>query len=251
MTVEGFPINPGTGPLAEDIAVDTGADGKLYQGEQPVFGPLDGTKVWVENVDGKRLPVGGDAIGLPGETAPTTDTASSGLNGRLQRVAQRLTTIFGALGDTADPVVAAGAQGSITAKLRAISRDIVANIVLAAGTNVIGRLLRAEATATMTVTVGGTQSGSVDCRGYVPVGLIVPSTFDGSLITWQASPDNVSYFAVYEYANGASPNAVVQTVLATTAVPIPSEVQGWNFIRVVCGTAQASTDTIFTVQLKA
>src|SRR3954447_963954 len=31
------------------------------------------------------------------ETAPTTDTASSGLNGRLQRVAQRLTSILAAL----------------------------------------------------------------------------------------------------------------------------------------------------------
>jgi len=31
------------------------------------------------------------------ETAPTTDTASSGLNGRLQRIAQRLTTLIGLL----------------------------------------------------------------------------------------------------------------------------------------------------------
>lgn len=34
-------------------------------------------------------------IGALTETAPTTDTASSGLNGRLQRVAQRLTSLIG------------------------------------------------------------------------------------------------------------------------------------------------------------
>ncbi len=34
-------------------------------------------------------------IGSLTETAPTTDTASSGLNGRLQRIAQRLTTLIG------------------------------------------------------------------------------------------------------------------------------------------------------------
>jgi hypothetical protein len=34
------------------------------------------------------------AIGSLTETAPTTDTASSGLNGRLQRIAQRLTTVI-------------------------------------------------------------------------------------------------------------------------------------------------------------
>jgi hypothetical protein len=37
------------------------------------------------------------AIGALTETAPTTDTASSGLNGRLQRIAQRLTSLIGLL----------------------------------------------------------------------------------------------------------------------------------------------------------
>lgn len=38
-------------------------------------------------------------IGIVTETAPGTDTASSGLNGRLQRIAQRLTSILTALSD--------------------------------------------------------------------------------------------------------------------------------------------------------
>jgi hypothetical protein len=36
-------------------------------------------------------------VGALTETAPASDTASSGLNGRLQRIAQRLTTLIGAL----------------------------------------------------------------------------------------------------------------------------------------------------------
>lgn len=36
-------------------------------------------------------------VGIVTETAPTTDTASSGLNGRMQRLAQRLTTFFGTM----------------------------------------------------------------------------------------------------------------------------------------------------------
>lgn len=43
-------------------------------------------------------------------------------------------------GATADAAVVAGATGSISAKLRSISRDLVANIVLAAGANAIGKL---------------------------------------------------------------------------------------------------------------
>lgn len=56
-----------------------------------------------------------------------------------------------ALGGTSDAAVTAGATGSISAKLRSISRDLVANIVLAAGRNVIGatktRLIAATASA--------------------------------------------------------------------------------------------------------
>ncbi|MBA2704914.1 MAG: hypothetical protein H0U60_13815 [Blastocatellia bacterium] len=125
-------------------------------------------------------------IGALTETAPATDTASSGLNGRLQRIAQRLTSIIALLpaalgtggglkvdgsgtalpvsgtvtanagtgtlatsvadgsnvsiGALADAAVTAGATGSLSAKLRSISRDIVANIVLATGTNIIGKV---------------------------------------------------------------------------------------------------------------
>lgn len=46
-----------------------------------------------------------------------------------------------ATGAVADAVVAAGATGSLSAKLRAISRDLIANIVLAAGANTIGKFL--------------------------------------------------------------------------------------------------------------
>lgn len=139
------------------------------------------------------------------ETAPATDTASSGLNGRLQRIAQRLTSLIalwtqgggteatalrvtlandstglvsvddnagsltvdgtvtanlaaGAnnigdvdvltlpadpLGANADAVVAAGATGSISAKLRRLTQgveDLKTTIVLAAGSAAIGKL---------------------------------------------------------------------------------------------------------------
>lgn len=37
------------------------------------------------------------ALGAVTETAPATDTASSGLNGRLQRIAQRLTSLIALL----------------------------------------------------------------------------------------------------------------------------------------------------------
>lgn len=129
------------------------------------------------------------------ETAPATDTASSGLNGRLQRIAQRLTSLIAilpaalgaggglkvdgsgtalpisgtvavtgagdasaanqtsqitqetaintVLGLIADATVAAGATGSVSAKLRRATQgleDLKTLIVLAAGANIIGKV---------------------------------------------------------------------------------------------------------------
>jgi hypothetical protein len=143
-------------------------------------------------------------VGALNESAPASDTASSGLNGRLQRIAQRLTSLLAVFpttidtnggsksastlrvvlatdqpaltnkllvtpdlpsgastaanqstgntslgnidtnaGATTDAAATAGSTGTISAKLRAISRDLIANIVLAAGTNTIGRVYRA------------------------------------------------------------------------------------------------------------
>lgn len=52
-----------------------------------------------------------------------------------------------AQGAIADAVVAAGAAGTLSAKLRAISRDLVGNIVLAAGSNKIGGVTIADGDA--------------------------------------------------------------------------------------------------------
>jgi hypothetical protein len=51
-------------------------------------------------------------LGALTETAPASDTESSGVNGRLQRIAQRLTTFFGAEGDSA-PALATNASGTL------------------------------------------------------------------------------------------------------------------------------------------
>jgi len=61
-------------------------------------------------------------------------------------------------GATADAAVTAGATGSISAKLRSISRDLVANVVLAAGANAIGKLAANT----------GVDIGDVDVLSVVP-----------------------------------------------------------------------------------
>jgi len=53
-------------------------------------------------------------VGAVTEAAPASDTASSGLNGRLQRIAQRLTSVFTALSDgTQQAKIRGGSDGTI------------------------------------------------------------------------------------------------------------------------------------------
>lgn len=91
-----------------------------------VFKLADGSEIQaIALVDLSGTPVtsGGDAsaanqvitnteIGIVTETAPTTDTASSGLNGRLQRIAQRLTTIIAGLAVTGTHAIGAAYSGA-------------------------------------------------------------------------------------------------------------------------------------------
>ena len=58
------------------------------------------TRKLVDMGDGtyaERVDIGGVGLGSLTETAPASDTASSGLNGRLQRIAQRITSLIALL----------------------------------------------------------------------------------------------------------------------------------------------------------
>lgn len=81
---------PGTGAVVETL--DTGS----------------GIERQVVTISPRDLS-GGDSIGALTEVAPATDVASSGLNGRLQRIAQRISALITALGS---PFQAGGSIGN-------------------------------------------------------------------------------------------------------------------------------------------
>jgi hypothetical protein len=100
-----------------------------------------------------------------------------------------------------------------------------------------------EAVITCTVTAAGTTSAAVDLAGFRNVGLIVPSTFDGTTITFTVSDTLAgTYVALYDITN----TQVSMTVAASRAYDLPGELMVWRFIKIVCGTVQATTGTDFT-----
>lgn len=99
-----------------------------------------------------------------------------------------------------------------------------------------------EAVITCTVTVAGTTSAAVDLAGFRNLGLIVPSTFDGTTITFTVSDTLAgTYVALYDITN----TQVGMTIAASRAYDLPGELCVWRFLRIVCGTAQATTNTVF------
>lgn len=130
------------------IAAGTALIGKVGI-DQTVPGTTNKVSIGTDGV----LAAGTALIGKVGldQTTPGTTNAvapisgqvgvagGSGANGAtVQRVT--IATDDAVMGGTADAAATAGSTGSISAKLRALSRDLVANIVLAAGGNLIGKV---------------------------------------------------------------------------------------------------------------
>lgn len=93
------------------------------------------------------------------ETAPASDTASSGLNGRLQRIAQRLTSVLGSLGLVSDAAWTSG-DGTHTALLKAIAAQaistapsVVSNSTLSATQLLATGSVSAVGTSALSITV--------------------------------------------------------------------------------------------------
>lgn len=220
---------------ASGLDVPVAADdigGVEYQRIKIGWGP-DGTFNEVTDTDGIRVPIGGGQIGLLSETAPASDTAASGLNGRLQRIAQRLTSLIALL------------PASLGAKASAASLSVV----LASDQGAVpSSAVRREAVLTCSVASGQTVSAAIDTAGYGNIGVIVPATFDGTSISFQTADILAgTYVPVYDITG----QPVAVPVAASRAVDLPGELLFCRFIKIVCGTVQATTTTDFLVLLRS
>ena len=109
-------------------------------------------------------------------------------------------------------------------------------------------------TVTVTIASSTTVSNAIDLHGTTPVGIFLPSTFNGTALTFQASTAfDGTYVAVED--GGASPaNVTLTATAASKYIAIPAAIQeqlrGVRFLKVVTSTAQADTDTILTLALR-
>ena len=100
--------------------------------------------------------------------------------------------------------------------------------------------------ATATVLNTATTSGPIKIGGAHYVGIIVPSTFDGTTMTFTVCDTQNGTYMPLTVAAGT---AVTYTTAASKAITLSAEIQPWLFFKIVCGTAQTG-DTVFTITMK-
>ncbi len=188
---DGFPITPGSGGTA--ATDDAGAAGHVQivklaisaDGSATVL-PGDAANGLDVDVTRSALPTGAATsanqsseltlVGAVNETAPATDTASSGLNGRLQRIAQRLTSLIAqipaALGQATMAnslaVTIASNQSAVSVSVTAPASATVAQVGAATSSTTLqasnaarrGLKIQNDSTAVLYVKYGSTASAT-------------------------------------------------------------------------------------------
>lgn len=129
-----------------------------------------------------------------------------------------------------------------------------AQVALAAGANVIGKVLVADQTLPYTVPVGAAVAAGntgLDIRGYSAFTLLVPTNFDGSVITIEVNASGgTTWFPLYDITNTAV-QVGSGVVAAGRAYDLPGELGPAPFVRFVCGTNQVTDPTVFSLAMKA
>ncbi len=125
-------------------------------------------------------------IGALGETAPATDTASSGLNGRLQRIAQRITSLIAlvpsALGQTTKTgsfAVTVASDDDLQGKLGSLTETAPASDTASSGLN--GRLQRIAQRLTSLIATQPTALGQTTKHGSFAVVIASDDDVQGKL----------------------------------------------------------------------
>lgn len=99
---------------------------------------------------------------------------------------------------------------------------------------------------TATIASGATESDAVELRSFAGGGYALPSTFDGTTLTFKVcSTEDGTFQTLYDQYG----SALSITVAASRSFPLPQEIFGWLFFKFVAGTSQSTSDTSITVVL--
>jgi hypothetical protein len=108
-------------------------------------------------------------------------------------------------------------------------------------------------TVTVTIATSTTVSNAIDLHGTTPVGILLPSTFDGTTVKFQASTTPDGTYVAVEDGAGTPAEITLTTSGPSKYIAISGTIQqqlrGLRFIKLVTG-VQGTTDTVITLALR-
>lgn len=90
---------------------------------------------------------------------------------------------------------------------------------------------------------------AIDITGASFGGLLIPDTVNGTSLSFTVAATASGTFYPLKDSTNAS-IALTITSATAAAVPLPPELFAFNYFKIVCATAQTTTDTQFVVTLK-
>jgi hypothetical protein len=193
-------------------------------------------------------------FGAVAETAPATDIASSGLNGRLQRVAQRITSLIAQLPASLGQKTSA-ASLAVTVASDQTAVPVSGTVTANAGTGPFpvsddGGSLTIDGSVSATTYMSivqpsaafsaATISAAADLGGRAVIGISLPSTWATGDLSFQVSTDNVNFYPLYDLANA---QVKVTAAAASRAYGLIDAAAAWRYIKVVSSVSQTATVT--------
>lgn len=101
--------------------------------------------------------------------------------------------------------------------------------------------------AKATIPSGQTKSAAIDLQGPSLTGLFIPAAFTGTVVTFETSPDGVTWYPVYN-----DDNTVYSVATATKGIYIvvnPAIFVGIRYIKVVSNAAEGGARIVNLVAL--
>lgn len=106
-------------------------------------------------------------------------------------------------------------------------------------------LVRSETYETVTIAQSGSTSSVVTANGRAIYGLVMPSTFTGTAITFTVSHDGSTF---QELRKADSDAAVSVSVTASKSYDLPTQLAAWPYFKIVSNGNEAAARSLTVVK---
>lgn len=107
----------------------------------------------------------------------------------------------------------------------------------------MGLISRSQKKFTLTIANGATTSDKFAAGGHVIFGLVVPSAFTGTSLTFSVSADDSTYQTLYDNTG----TVVSLTVSTSRSFDLPTALAAWPYFKIISGSSEGAARSLVVV----